>query len=554
MSVTMASWFEYGSLRVAPEPLDTLGAEALSEVARSATLAQNLAAATRLQAAHHIVDTMRRLDEAAHGDVVCPRPAFARLDPADRARDHLAAAMALTTWHAGRLVTAAVQIHTRLSRLRKAVERGQFPEQLAIDTACRLAEIPDETIGEVESEVVGALARALDGGHRPSRAALDTAVDAARERCDPTGAQDAVSDAAEQRTVRFRPGRSGMTSMWANLPCADAEKLRRRIDAAARNAHDAGHPRTRNQLRADALAALGDPNTDDIGAALHDPEGHDIHPADSRDPADTADSRDPADTAGSRDPADTAGSCDAAGTAEPADSTDSADGSRGDRPPLGASWGTDKPVRISIINSIAQGLPNRVQFVTGAYASFDWLCEELLTGGDAKVRFELIDPQPGVLDVPDAVLKYFITPALAERIRLRDGTCRHPGCTVDAKDCEIDHIIAFDHHSPEMGGPTAEWNLICLCRKHHREKTFGHCAYQPGPLGELTIFTETGHQHRTTPTGPLAQARNRILDHRWRTHLDRLISPDGYLANPPGVERPRPNSLHRAPGTETRPA
>ncbi|WP_319026920.1 HNH endonuclease signature motif containing protein [Dietzia sp. PP-33] len=495
--------FTTGPHRAVPEPLDTLDAEALSEVARSATRAQNLAAATRLQAAHHLVEAMRRLDRAAHdvseADPAASdsRPAFARLEPTDRARDHLAAAMALTTWHAARLVTAGVQIHTRLSRLRSSVERGLFPEQLAIDTACRLAEIPDDIIGDVESEVVAALARALDGGHRPSRAALDTTVDASRERHDPTGAQDTADAAAEQRTVRFRPGRAGMTSMWANLPAGAAEKLRRRIDAAARTATDSGHPRSRDQLRADALCALGDPNTDDIGTGLHDPE----HPTDR------------------------------------ADSPVSAGAA--DRPPLGASWGTDKPVRISIINGIAQGLPNQVQFVTGAYASFDWLCEELLSGGDAKVRFELIDPQPGVLDTPDAVLKYFLTPALVERIRLRDGTCRHPGCTVDAHDCEIDHVIAFNHLHPELGGPTAEWNLVCLCRRHHREKTFGHCAYQPGPLGELTIITETGHEHRTTPTGPLARARDQILDHQWRLHLDRLITDDGHLTNPPGVSRPR---------------
>ncbi|EYT64639.1 hypothetical protein H483_0103920, partial [Dietzia sp. UCD-THP] len=462
--MTTTSSAAFGALRAVPEALDTLGAEALSEVARSATLAQNLAAATRLRAAHHLVEALARLDEAAHDDGASPRPAFARLDPADRARDHLAAAMSLTCWHAARLVTAGTQIHTRLPLLRKAVDRGLLPEQLAIDTACRLAEIPDELIAAVESEVVGALARDLDGGHRPSRTALDTAVDAARERHDPRAAEHAVADAAEQRTVRFRPGRNGMTSMWAHLPSSDAEKLRRRIEAAARTAWQAGHPRTRNQLRADALCALGDPNTDDICTPVRHAE-------------DTADS--------------------AAGSA-----SDGAAGTGGPR--LGASWGTEQPVRISVIDSIAQGLPNRVQFVTGAYASFDWLCEELLSSGDATVRFELIDPQPGVLDLPDAVLKYFITPALAERIRLRDGTCRHPGCTVDAHDCDIDHAIAFNHQRPELGGPTAEWNLFCLCRTHHREKTFGHCAYRPGPLGELTIITETGHEHRTTPHGPLA--------------------------------------------------
>ncbi|MBB1047878.1 hypothetical protein G6028_08745, partial [Dietzia cercidiphylli] len=105
MSVTTTSSAAFGALRAVPDPLDTLGAEALSEVARSATLAQNLAAATRLQAAYHLVQAMGRLDEATHDDGACPRPVFARLDPADRARDHLAAAMSLTGWHAGRLVT-----------------------------------------------------------------------------------------------------------------------------------------------------------------------------------------------------------------------------------------------------------------------------------------------------------------------------------------------------------------------------------------------------------------------------------------------------------------
>ncbi|MCT2121361.1 HNH endonuclease signature motif containing protein [Dietzia cinnamea] len=507
MDTTTTRAFGLGALRAVGEPLESLDASALSEVARSVTLAQNLAGATRLHAAHLLVESFTALDEATHGGPGADtRPAHARLDPADRARHHLTAAMALTGWHARHLVTAGVQIHTRLPRLREAVERGLLPEQLAIDAACRLAGIPDDIIGGVESDVVARLTRDLAGGHRPSRTALDTTVDASRERHDPQGAGDAVDAAADKRTVRFRPERDGMTSMWAHLPSGDAEKLRRRIDAVARAAAESGHPRTRNQLRADALVALGDPNTTDIADPLPD------HPADAGTAA--------------------AGSA-ATGTA--ATGTDAGAGAGRARP--GASWGTDQPIRISVINSIAQGLPNRVEFVTGAYASFDWLCEELLSGGDATIRFELLDPQPGTEDTPEAALKYRISPALAERIRLRDGTCRHPGCTVDAHDCEIDHVIAFDHQRPELGGPTAEWNLVCLCRKHHREKTFGHCAYRPGPLGELTIITETGHEHHTRPHGPLAQARDRILDHHWHHHLDRLIADDGHLTNPPGVER-----------------
>lgn len=465
-----------GPLRITPDTRDELDPELLSTVARDATRAQNLAGATRLEAAFHLVEALRKLDESAGGRESAKRAAYARLEPADRARDHLSAAMSLTTWHAGRLVTAAVEIHTRLRLLRKAVARGLFPEQLAIDTACRMASVPDRAVGRVESDVIGRLSRDLDGGHRPSRSALDAMVEAAVTRHDPQAAEDAVADATEGRNVRFRPGANGMTSMWANLPSGDAEKLRRRIDLAARAAQDAGHPRPLAQLRADALCALGDPTTNDV--------------------------------------------CDLLGEDAP-----------------GSPWATDSPIRIAVIDGRAQGLPNQVEFVRGAYASFDWLCEQLLTCGDARVRFELVDPSPGVLDSPDSALRYRIGPALAERIRLRDGTCRHPGCTVDARDCDVDHVIAFDHQLPAFGGPTAEWNLICLCRKHHREKTFGRSAYRPGPLGELLIITETGHEHRTTPSGPLARARDQLLDHRWRERFSQLIADDGHLTNPPGADR-----------------
>lgn len=481
--MTTTSSASTGPLRLVPDPLDELDPETLSDLARNATRAQNLAGATRLETAFNLVEVIRRQDEAEAGPETRRRPAFARLDPADRARDHLSAAMSLTTWHSARLVTAGVQIHTRLRLLRKAVARGLYPEQLAIDTACRLAVVPDQIIGRVESDVVGRLGRALDGGNRPSRSALDAMVDAAVDRHDSQAASDAVDAAAEQRNVRFRPGSNGMTSMWANLPSADAEKLRHRIDAAAQAACEAGHPRSRAQLRADALCALGDPTTNDVCDPLRDD-------------------------------------------------------------PPGSPWATDSPIRISVIDGRAQGVPNQVEFVQGAYASFDWLCEQLLASGDTKFRFELIDPAPGAMDSPDAVLKYRISTALAERIRLRDGTCRHPGCTVDAQDCDVDHIIAFNRLHPAFGGPTAEWNLICLCRKHHLEKTFGRSAYRPGPLGELVIITDSGHEHRTTPSGPLSRARDQLLDHRWQEHVVKLFGGDGHITNPPGADRASPSGAH----------
>nr|WP_240394016.1 HNH endonuclease signature motif containing protein [Corynebacterium lactis] len=55
----------------------------------------------------------------------------------------------------------------------------------------------------------------------------------------------------------------------------------------------------------------------------------------------------------------------------------------------------------------------------------------------------------------------------------RDGTCRFPGCEVDATRCDIDHIEPYNHESPDAGGKTDTRNLHCLCRRHHNLKTSG---------------------------------------------------------------------------------
>lgn len=498
-----------------PNSPGLLGADAVtvSDAARAATLAQNRAGATRLEAAYLLVEEFARAAQekefAGAGADACAdapkRSGFSRLDPQARVRDHLVAACQLTCWHASRLVTAGVQLHTRLLRLRSAVEQGLVPEQLAIDLACRLAEVPDPIVGDVEDEIVAGIVDDLAGGDRPSRNSMDSRIDEAVERHAPEGAEKAVEEAVKARLVRFRGDRNGMASLWAKLPLADAELLRQRIEADARAAFDDGMLGTMDQLRADALASLAVYTSAGVGAG----------------------------TDGCADVSvETEGGIELGEVRAGADLP---------RPSLGNAAGAGQAIRISVIAAAARGLPNRVEFVHGAYSSFDWLCRELLNGEDAKVRFEVIDPAPGALDSPELALRYVLAPTLAERIRLRDGTCRHPGCTVAARDCDIDHVIAFDHDRPELGGPSMEWNLMCLCRKHHLEKTFGTNAYRPGPLGELVITTDTGHRHRTKPRGPLARARDGIRDQAMDAYVDRLISPDGYINNPPGASRVRPH-------------
>ncbi|MUL84613.1 MULTISPECIES: HNH endonuclease signature motif containing protein [unclassified Mycolicibacterium] len=104
-------------------------------------------------------------------------------------------------------------------------------------------------------------------------------------------------------------------------------------------------------------------------------------------------------------------------------------------------------------------------------------------------------------DVPTGdALRYHPSAGLARWIRCRDVTCRFPGCDRPAENCDIDHTVPFDHRHPENGGLTVPWNLKCLCRQHHRLKTF-HDGWRDQQLPDGTVIwtAPTGHTHRTSP-------------------------------------------------------
>jgi hypothetical protein len=57
------------------------------------------------------------------------------------------------------------------------------------------------------------------------------------------------------------------------------------------------------------------------------------------------------------------------------------------------------------------------------------------------------------------------TAEVAREVRLRDRTCRAPGCRMPAIRCDLDHRRDWQH-----GGESTVDNLCCLCRHHHRLK------------------------------------------------------------------------------------
>jgi hypothetical protein len=101
------------------------------------------------------------------------------------------------------------------------------------------------------------------------------------------------------------------------------------------------------------------------------------------------------------------------------------------------------------------------------------------------------------LRMPAGVAGYDRTAAQERFVRLRDRSCRHPGCSQPAGRTDLDHVVPYD-----CGGRTGCDNLCCLCRTHHRLKTFARgWRFVVAPDGTLTVTTPSGITRSTRPPG-----------------------------------------------------
>jgi len=137
---------------------------------------------------------------------------------------------------------------------------------------------------------------------------------------------------------------------------------------------------------------------------------------------------------------------------------------------------------------------------------------ELAAAAPSFIRL-LTHPETGaVLSVGKD--SYRVPADLTNWLRLRDSTCRFPGCSRTAYQCDIDHTDDWAH-----GGQTRHDNLAHLCRSHHRLKHNSEWRVQhlnagddppDNPLdnpdappdiapGTLTWTSPTGHEYTTEP-------------------------------------------------------
>jgi hypothetical protein len=102
-----------------------------------------------------------------------------------------------------------------------------------------------------------------------------------------------------------------------------------------------------------------------------------------------------------------------------------------------------------------------------------------------------------VLDRPDAVDRYTPAPAQQAFVRTRDRSCRFPTCGQRVGWADADHVIPH-----AAGGATDCANLCCLCRSHHRLKTFARgWRFEMDADGVLYVTTPSGITRTTRPPG-----------------------------------------------------
>lgn len=119
-----------------------------------------------------------------------------------------------------------------------------------------------------------------------------------------------------------------------------------------------------------------------------------------------------------------------------------------------------------------------------------------LSDADAR-RLHLTKKQ--VISELISTLKYQPRKDIRAFVKGRDGSCRFPGCDVDALHCQLDHAVPH-----AKGGATSARNLHLLCQHHHNMKTNGEVSVVLGSDGTDTWTLADGSTAVTLPSGPLA--------------------------------------------------
>ncbi|TQN41283.1 hypothetical protein FHU33_0646 [Blastococcus colisei] len=328
-----------------------------------------------------------------------------------------------------------------------------------------------DVLGPASDEVIAAVVPAvLPEAARLSAGRLRRRLIAAAVAADEEFAEQRRIEAQRRAEVRVRPTADGMSVLSSEVPSPIAGAMWSAIDAAAQLARTAGDDRPIGVLRAEAHAAM-----------VLRPDG----------------GAEPGFTAHVTVLAPLPALCPGSAGAVDAELGPAVDGS-----PITAAHLRELLAELNALGVRAPAGGSLTLAVTGADGA---LLATTTPGELARLAARGCPAHGGpearcdcpVLTAPADVAGYQHSAAQDRFLEVRDRTCRQPGCAQPAGRTDADHVLAYD-----CGGRTGCDNLCCLCRTHHRLKTFArNWRYELLPDGTLRVTTPSGITRITRPPG-----------------------------------------------------
>ncbi|GAA1686049.1 HNH endonuclease signature motif containing protein [Microcella alkalica] len=393
-------------------------------------------AARRIELAHELRVEQERIERgrAEREQTGSSASSATQWDPRISARRsasaELACALRITSRTADSLLARAATLITTLPVTMEALRDGRVAFAHAAVIADAADSLPEGSRAEFERAILPS-AEAQNPSRLTSRARV------LRERMHPESIAARRAEAMATRDVFVDPVADGMAWLSALLPAEKAHGAYRRLTRIAESLED-GHDAREAGLGTGANSArrtLGNRRADALADLL------------------------------------IAGEVDASG--------------------LGLGMRAEVHVTVPVLTLLGQsgGAPATLE---GYGPIDDDIARRLAATAPSFTRI-LTHPETGVV-LSVGRDRYRVPADLQTWLRVRDGTCRFPGCARSAARCDLDHTRDWQH-----GGGTSHDNLAHLCRHHHRLKhqTGWTVAQEPG--GVLRWRAPSGRSYSSEP-------------------------------------------------------
>jgi hypothetical protein len=352
------------------------------------------------------------------------------------AATEVGAALRMSEREAEQLIADSTALVTDLPATLSALRRGRISYRHASVLVDEVRSLPESAWEAFEQVALREAEVRTVGGFRQRARAV-------REQLHPESLETRRRAAEEMRSVSVEPGRDGMAWLTAHLPAEQAIGAYRRLTDIATGLAGPDESRTLAQRRADALADLlidGVVTETGIGRGVR------------------------ATVLVSVPVLSLLGTPVAAGSA-----AGSVAGSVAVPPAELEGYG---PMSADVARRLAAHAPSFVRLLT--------------------------HPESGtVLSVGRE--RYAVPRDLRLWLRIRDETCRFPGCGRAAASADIDHTVDWQHQ-----GATRHDNLAHLCESHHHVKHRTDWRVHHAGGGTLEWRAPSGRRYRTEPAVRLA--------------------------------------------------